>query len=77
MKPFIYALPFLCLLSACAEPKKDYESAARCQDLGMQPGTAAYDQCIKEEKAARMLREQRREFEQMKQDERDWKMRRY
>jgi len=64
------------ILSACATPKKDYESIARCQELGYKPGTSLYDQCLKEEKASRLLQEQRREFDQRKQDERDWKIRR-
>ncbi|MCE2926412.1 MAG: hypothetical protein LW823_02020 [Rickettsiales bacterium] len=65
------------LLAACAEPKKDYEASSRCQDLGLKPGSESFDSCVSEEKAARMLRQQREEFERMKQDERDWKMRRY
>lgn len=66
----------LFLLAACQPPAKDYESTARCQELGYKPGTVEYDNCVKEERASRLLQKQRREFDQMKQDERDWKMRR-
>jgi hypothetical protein len=65
------------LVGACAPPKKDYQASARCLDLGIKPGSAAFDECVSNEKAARLLSEQRESFEQMRQDERDWKMRRF
>ena len=78
MKTFMIA-GLLCLpLAACAgDGKKDYVASAHCYDMGYKAGTDAYDQCIKEEKSSRMLKEQRQEFERMKQDQEDWKQRRY
>ncbi len=64
-------------LSGCADEKKDYDSAARCQGLGYKSGTAEYDKCVKDEKTIRLMEEQRKEYERMKQQDMDWKMRRY
>ena len=76
MKTFMI-MSLALVAAACAEPKKDYDAMQRCQDLGYQSGSPAYDDCVKEEKASRMLRRQRQEFEQMKKDQEDWKIRRY
>ncbi len=69
----------LLALAACSggPAKKDYELAARCQQSGYQPGTPDYDRCIDEERSRRLMQQQREEFQRMKQDERDWKLRRY
>jgi hypothetical protein len=65
-------------LAACSgTAKKDYDTQARCQDLGNKPGTTSYDQCVKDEKAAKMLKEQREEFERMRQERDDQRLRRY
>lgn len=73
MRGLLILLP---LLAACAvEP--DRASIAKCQDMGHAPGTAEYDTCVREETGAKLMEQQRREYEQMKQNERDWKMRRY
>lgn len=64
-------------LFACDAPRKDYESSAKCHDLGYKPGTPEFEDCVRNERAERMMRQQREEFERLKQDERDWKMRRY
>ena len=77
MKHILMAAVALCALSACGEPKKDYVAASRCQSLGLKAGTPEYDQCVKDETAAGMLKQQREEYERMKQEERDWKLRRY
>jgi hypothetical protein len=65
------------MLAGCADDKRDYEAAASCQAKALQPGTAEYDQCVRDMRAERLLQQQQREFEQMKREERDWKMRRY
>jgi hypothetical protein len=67
----------LFLLAACADNKTDYDASARCQAQGQKPGTAGYEQCVREERSQRMMEQQRREYEQMKQQDRDFKMRRY
>jgi len=77
MKMIMMVLPSLLLLTACGEPKKDYDAIARCADLGLKPGTAPYDDCISNERAAKMLKLQREEFERSRQEQNDWKMRRY
>ncbi len=71
--PFLMMLP---LLAACAV-QPDRAAIAKCQSMGEQPGTESYDTCVREESAARIMEQQRREYEQMKQNEQDWKMRRY
>lgn len=78
MKAILIALVPLMLFAACdSKPRKDYAAIARCQDFGHKPGTASYDQCVEDEHASNMLKQQREEFERMKQNERDWKLRRY
>lgn len=67
----------LLALSACADDRKDYDASAKCQALGYKPGTAEYDKCIKEEKTIKLMDQQRREFEDMKQQQEDWRQRRY
>lgn len=69
----------LCIvLAACAgEKKKDYTASAHCHELGHVVGTEGYDQCMKDEKSSRMLKEQREEFDRMQQDREDWKQRKY
>lgn len=68
----------LILLAGCATSHpKNYEDAAHCQALGNSSGTKEYDDCMDGERKARMLEQQRREFDQMKQDERDYRNRRY
>jgi hypothetical protein len=64
-------------LSGCAEDKKDYQAAAHCQGLGHKPGTPEYNKCVSEERSVRMMEEQRKEYERMKQEDMDRKMRRY
>lgn len=64
-------------LTACAEPKPDYAAQGRCQELGHAPGTAAYDDCLKEQRTQRMMEQQRQEFEDMKRYREEWRMRRY
>jgi hypothetical protein len=72
-----YTVLFACVaLAACGGPgKPDYDAQARCQGLGYKAGTTAYDQCVKDEVASKMLKQQREEFERMKQDRED--IRRY
>jgi hypothetical protein len=73
MRALLILLP---LLAACAvEP--DRAAIAKCQGMGNAPGTAEYDTCVREESAARVMEQQRREYDQMKQNEQDWKLRRY
>ena len=67
----------LLLLAACTDNKMDYEASAKCQSLGHKPGTAAYDECVSEVRSERLLQQQRREYEQMKQYDRDYKTRGY
>ena len=76
MRPFIL---LACLIvTACANNgKKDYDASARCYERGYKAGTDAYDQCVKDERASRMLEEQRQEFDRMRQDQEDWKQRRF
>ncbi len=71
-------LAALVLITAgCADNKPDYDGMAKCEGLGYKPGTAEYDKCVREEKSVKMMEEQRREFEKMKQDDRDRKLRGY
>ena len=64
-------------LAACdAQQGRDYDSSAACHDRGLKAGTPEFDRCMTEERQARMLEEQRREYEQRKQYEEDWRMRR-
>lgn len=77
MKRYFLLCGVLALAACGSTPKKDYDAIARCQEMGMKPGTAPYDQCVKDEEAANRLKQQRQEFDKMKQDERDWKLRRY
>jgi hypothetical protein len=76
---FSVALVALGLLAACAggQTRKDYDAMRACHDQGFQTDTEGFNRCVEEERAARALKEQRQEFEQMKQYDRDWKMRRY
>jgi hypothetical protein len=64
-------------LTACGPEAKDYEASANCQNMGKKPGTAEYDKCLREEKSVKMMEQQRRDFEQMQQQQLDDKMRRY
>lgn len=75
MKTIWLSLAGCALLCACAPGGKDYDAAARCQALGHAPGTEAYDTCVYEEKMQKMMQQQRQEYEKMKQDELDWKLR--
>ncbi|MDX2112204.1 MAG: hypothetical protein SFW63_00505 [Alphaproteobacteria bacterium] len=77
MNRIVTAAAMVLLLAGCEAPRKDYEASARCHELGHQVGTPAFEECVRNERAERMMRQQREEFERMKQDERDWKMRRY
>jgi hypothetical protein len=76
MKKFL-CVSIVLLLSACAGGGKDYEASARCQELGKQPGTKDYENCLKEEQALRLYKQQQ-ELER-RQDERRQQeiMRRY
>ena len=67
----------LLALCACAKESPNYDASATCQDRGMKPGTAEYDQCVKDEKAAAMMEQQRKDYEDMKQQQQDWNMRRF
>lgn len=67
----------LFLLSACAPEGKDYDASLKCQGLGYQPGTLAYDHCVRDEQAARLLEQQRREMEALQRERQDQKLRQY
>jgi len=77
MQRFLLLLAALASLTSCGPERKDYESSAACQQAGKTPGTAAYDACLSQEKSARLLEQQRREFEQMQQERQDQKSRRF
>ena len=72
-----YFLAALLALAACAPEQKDYDAMRHCGDLGYSPGTSAYDKCIKDEKTARLLEQQEQEYDQMKQQQQDYILRRY
>lgn len=65
------------ILAACGPTKKNYDASAKCQQMGHTAGTEEFEQCVRDEESTAMLEQQRREFERMKQDEQDWKNRRY
>jgi hypothetical protein len=67
----------LLALSACAPTQKDYDAQARCESMGQKPGTAAFDRCVTEEHTSTLMEQQRQDYERMKQEQEDWKMRRY
>jgi hypothetical protein len=75
-KTILIAAVILCLAGCTQEGGKDYDAAA-CQLQGLKPGTTEYDHCVEEEKARKMLAQQRQEFERMKQYDRDSKLRGY
>jgi hypothetical protein len=77
MKKYLLAISAVLALAGCADPKPDRVASAQCQDMGLAPGTAGYDRCVTEQRNKRLMEEQRREYEQMKQYDQDWKMRRY
>ncbi len=64
------------LICACA-PEPDRATIAKCETMGYTAGTKDYATCVREENAAKLMEQQRREYEQMKQYEQDWKTRRY
>ncbi len=73
-----YFLAIFLLTAACSSaPKKDYDAIARCQEQGHKPGNADFDECVKEEKASKILKQQRDEFERIKREEQDNRLRRY
>ena len=65
------------MLAACGPEPKDYSAAEKCRTSGLVQGTPEYAECYEKMKAERLMDEQRQEFEQMKQYDRDWRMRRY
>lgn len=67
----------LLALTACAPTQRDYDAQARCQSMGHKPGTKDYDSCVAEEHSSTLLQQQRDEYERMKQEQEDWRMRRY
>lgn len=64
------------LVNACT-PEPDRATIAKCETMGHTAGTKDYQTCVREENAAKLMEQQRREYEMMKQNERDWKMRNY
>lgn len=76
MRKIHVVLPLLALAS-CGPEAKDYDAQAMCQSIGNQPGTRAYDECVEAERSRKMLEQQRREYEQMKQEKEDWRRRGY
>lgn len=77
MKHAAILIALAALLAGCTDTKKDYDASANCQASGLKPGTPEYDKCVKDEKTVRLMEQQRREYEQMKQEQEDWKLRRY
>jgi hypothetical protein len=55
---FVVACALMVLTGCGGTPDKDYEASVHCQDLGYQPGTKGYDDCLTEEKMQRLLQEQ-------------------
>lgn len=72
-------LSVLLLLTACGAPPpaRDYEGSNACVGRGYIPGEQAFENCVREERAGRLLEQQRQEFERRKADEEQWKMRRF
>ncbi len=64
-------LSSICLLAlaACADDGRDYDASKQCVSRGFQPGTPAYESCVREERTTRLMEQNRREFEQRQQDE--------
>lgn len=75
MNKIIVSLLLAFALPGCADNTKDYDAQARCQALSLKPGTEQYNNCIREEKMQKMLRQQREEYEKSKQEDLDWKLR--
>lgn len=70
------AVLVLSVLTACnTEPTAS--AKATCFDLGLQPGTEAYNQCAREETSRELMEIQRREYEQRKFEDEYWRQRRY
>jgi hypothetical protein len=64
-------------LSSCAPAARDYESSAHCADLGLKAGTPEFETCVSNQRKERMLEQQRREYDERKQYEEDWRNRRF
>lgn len=77
MNRIVLSATLLLALAACSPEGKDYAASGRCQDLGNKPGTKAYEDCLTDEKMHGMMEQQQQEFDNMKQEQRDWSMRRY
>lgn len=64
-------------LAACADEGRDYDSSAACTTRGVAAGTPAFEKCVREERSARMLEQQRQEYDQRKADDEYWRTHRY
>jgi hypothetical protein len=72
MRASLIVLSFV-VLTACGGEGRDYQSSARCKERGMTAGTPEFERCVDEEAQARMMEEQRRDYEQRKQQDEDWR----
>jgi hypothetical protein len=69
MKRTIPAIYFTMLLSACGPQKVDYEASSACSNKGYQVGSEEFKNCVKEERALKLMEQNRREFEQRRADD--------
>lgn len=77
MRKICLTLPIALLLAACdGGGKRDYDSSAACAAQGHTAGTPGFEECVRRERTARMLEQQRNEYEQRKQEEEYWRTRR-
>lgn len=58
-------------LVACG-PQEPDPAADRCREQGFRPGTALFQECVENERATRMLKEEREQLEQLKREREFW-----
>ncbi len=75
-KPFIW-LSALLIITACSDAVPDRAVKTACYDAGHQDNTPAFEACLKERMAERLMQQQRREYEQRKEYESLWRKRGY
>jgi len=64
----------LVMLTGCGPQGTDYEASAACQTRGEQPGTKAFDDCVKEERMNRLSRQMQEREEIQRQREEQQKI---
>lgn len=80
MKKFVLMAVVCLAASACGGTNTNdavtKSAAAQCRGMGLKAEDKGYEDCVTEQRNKQLIEQQRKEYDQMKQYDRDWQLHR-